>query len=72
LSAGAELRIETKSFNTYPMAFKFRYDHGFDSDNYGGNRISFALGFDFDGWDYLSLPDQKYPSFAMNNLSISP
>jgi Tol biopolymer transport system component len=72
LSAGAELRLETKSFNTYPMAFKFRYDHGFDSDNYGGNRISFSLGFDFDGWDYLSLPDQKYPSFVMNNKTIRP
>lgn len=65
LSAGAEIRLEAKSFNTYPMAFKFRYDRGLDSEKYGGNRLSFTLGFDFDGWDYLALPDQKYPSMAL-------
>jgi hypothetical protein len=65
MSAGGEMRLETTSFNTYPMAFKLRYDRGFDKEKYGGNRITFTLGFDFDGWDYLSLPDQKYPSMAL-------
>jgi hypothetical protein len=65
LSAGAELRLETQTFNTYPMAFKLRYDHGFDRGNLGGNRWTFTLGFDFDGWDYLALPDQKYPAMVV-------
>ncbi len=65
VSAGAELRLETQTFNTYPMAFKLRYDHGFDRGDLGGNRISFTLGFDFDGWDYLALPDQKYPAMVV-------
>jgi WD40 repeat protein len=66
LSAGGELRLETKSFNSYPMAFKFRYDRGFDNDKYGGNRFLFSLGFDFDGWGNLTLPDQHSPALAVN------
>ncbi|HEX2956602.1 MAG TPA: hypothetical protein VHO70_07215 [Chitinispirillaceae bacterium] len=65
VSAGGEIRLETKTFSTYPMAFKLRFDHGFDRGELGGNRITFTLGFDFDSWDYLALPDQKYPAMAV-------
>jgi Tol biopolymer transport system component len=62
-SAGAEIRLKAKSFGI-PLAISFRYDYGFNrAFPLGGNHITFMLGFSFDNWDLIDMPDYSY-----NNL----
>ncbi|NLW30719.1 MAG: hypothetical protein GXY77_04590 [Fibrobacter sp.] len=62
LSFGLELRLQTLSFSNIPMDFSFRWDRGLKDKNIGGNRLTFTIGYDFDNWDYITMPDysQKY------------
>lgn len=62
LSYGAELRLEAQTFNQYPLAVKFRWDRGVDRRApLGGDRYSISIGFDFDNWGLVTLPDYSYP-----------
>jgi len=57
-SAGAEVRLETVSFGTFPLAFYTRWDWGFDrAAPIGGHKFTVGLGFSFDNWEYIDLPD---------------
>jgi Tol biopolymer transport system component len=58
LSVGGEIRLETKTFNSFPMAIKLRYDRGLDKEApVGGDRLTFTLGYDFDNWGTVLSPD---------------
>jgi hypothetical protein len=62
-SAGGEIRLKTRSFG-FPMAMSLRYDYGFNKPApLGGDHITFSLGFSFDNWDMIDLPDY-YASIA--------
>ncbi len=64
-SAGTELRLKARSFGL-PMAIDLRYDYGFNRPApFGGSRITFGLGFDFDDWDLIDQPD-----YYTNRLSM--
>ncbi len=55
---GAELRLEAKTFNSYPLAISARWDYGIDHKApIGGNKFTLKLGFDFDNWDIIAEPD---------------
>jgi hypothetical protein len=65
-SYGLELRLEAISFSTYPMAVSFRWDRGFDRPKpIGGDRFTFRLGFSFDNWELIDIPDYFIPSAAV-------
>ncbi len=56
--AGLETRLSTIAFNSYNLAFKLRWDYGFNRDEpVGGSRFLFALGFEFDNWTIVTEPD---------------
>ena len=56
-SAGAELRLKAKSFGL-PLAVDLRYDYGFNRPApYGGDHVTFTIGFDFDDWELIDQPD---------------
>ncbi|MDD5672668.1 MAG: hypothetical protein PHC61_00770 [Chitinivibrionales bacterium] len=56
-SAGAELRLEALSFNSYPMAVSLRWDRGLTyARPLGGDRFTFTIGFSFDNWDAVGDP----------------
>ncbi len=60
LAFGLELRLEAQTFNNLPFALKLRWDNGFDrSAPRGGNRFTFAIGYDFDNWGLLLLPGYR-------------
>ncbi len=60
LAFGLELRLEAQSFNNLPFAVKLRWDKGLDQKApRGGNRFTLAIGYDFDSWDLLLMPDYK-------------
>jgi Tol biopolymer transport system component len=62
-SAGLELRLKAKSFGI-PLALGLRYDYGFNRPaSLGGDHITFSLGFGFDNWDLIDMPDY-YASIA--------
>jgi Tol biopolymer transport system component len=62
-SAGGEIRLKAKSFG-FPLAISLRYDNGFNRHwPLGGDHITFSLGFGFDNWDLIDLPDY-YASIA--------
>lgn len=55
---GAEVRLKTIAFNSYPLALSFRWDRGLDMPKpAGGNKYTFMIGFAFDNWDIISEPD---------------
>lgn len=55
---GAEVRLKTIAFNSFPLAFSFRWDRGLDMPKpAGGNKYTFMIGFAFDNWDIISEPD---------------
>jgi Tol biopolymer transport system component len=57
---GLELRLETISFNTYPLAISARWDYGIDKRApIGGHKFTLKFGFSFDNWDIISEPDGK-------------
>ncbi len=58
LAFGLELRLEAQTFSSLPFALKLRWDKGLDQKApRGGNRFTFAIGYDFDNWDLVLLPD---------------
>lgn len=60
VSYGCELRLETKSFYSFPLALRVRYDKGIDKDApIGGSRFTFSVGYDFDNWDMVLQPDYR-------------
>ncbi|MCX7727692.1 MAG: hypothetical protein N2053_12700, partial [Chitinispirillaceae bacterium] len=55
---GAEVRIETISFYSYPFDIKIRWDYGADRPTpLGGHRFTFSIAYDFDNWDLVLSPD---------------
>jgi len=75
---GAEMRLEAISFNSYPMALKFRWDYGADKaksevfvDNrkvtLGGHRYALSVGFSFDDWYLIPVVDYFTPSRLSNS-----
>ncbi len=55
---GLELRMKAIAFNNYPLALSFRWDRGFSRDApVGGDRLTLAIGFDFDNWSIIESPD---------------
>jgi len=83
LGYGAELRLEAISFNSYPMAVKFRWDYGADRakpetfvDNrkvtLGGHRYALSVGFSFDDWYLIPVVDYFSPSRLGNNSGFRP
>jgi len=66
LYAGAELRLSTFTFNSYPLSVGLRYDYGFNRKQpIGGSRITFSLGFEFDNGTIIAQPDGNYFTPAM-------
>jgi WD40 repeat protein len=65
LSWGAELRLQAQTFGGYPLAVSLRFDRGWDRPApLGGNRITLNIGFDFDNWYLIGLPDYRAPGTA--------
>ena len=59
-AAGAELRCEAITFNSYPLAVSLRYDYGFRKfadSRIGGDKITLSVGFDFDYWGAMESAD---------------
>lgn len=55
---GIELRLETISFNSFPLAISARWDYGIDRPApIGGHKFTVKIGFSFDNWDIISEPD---------------
>lgn len=60
ISYGFELRLQGQTFNNLPLAVKLRWDKGVDQkEPRGGNRFTFSVGYDFDNWGVILLPDYK-------------
>jgi Tol biopolymer transport system component len=56
-SAGGELRLFAQSFGM-PLAIGLRYDYGLNKTApYGGDRVTLTLGFSFDNWSQIEIPD---------------
>jgi hypothetical protein len=67
LSWGAELRLQAQTFGGMPLAVSFRFDRGWDRPApLGGNRFTLTIGFDFDNWDLIGLPDYRSPGIVAN------
>jgi hypothetical protein len=65
LSYGAEVRLQASTFGGMPLAVSLRWDRGFDRPApLGGNRFTLGIGFDFDGWDLVTMPDNRTPAVA--------
>jgi hypothetical protein len=62
LSYGAELRLQASTFGGIPLAVKLRWDRGIDRPApLGGDRFTLGIGFDFDDWGLITLPDYRTP-----------
>jgi hypothetical protein len=62
---GAEVRLEARTFSSYPLALSTRWDYGLDRKApLGGSRFSFKIGFSFDDWDILLDPSGKRGGFT--------
>jgi len=83
LGYGAEMRLEAISFNSYPMAVKFRWDYGADKAKseifvddrkvtLGGHRYALSVGFSFDDWYLMPVVDYFNPSRLGNNRGFRP
>ncbi|MBD3345308.1 MAG: hypothetical protein GF401_09625 [Chitinivibrionales bacterium] len=58
LSYGAEIRLEAQTFSRYPLALKLKWDRGIDRGApVGGDRFTVGIGFSFDNWEYIEIPD---------------
>lgn len=58
LAYGCEIRVEAITFNTYPFALKARWDYGADKPApLGGHRFTLSIGYDFDNWGLILVPD---------------
>jgi hypothetical protein len=65
-SYGTELRLQATMFSGIPLAVSLRWDRGFtktiaDPGQNGGDRYSLSVGFDFDDWGNVMLPDFRDP-----------
>jgi len=65
-SYGTELRLQATMFSGIPLAVSLRWDRGFtktiaDPEQNGGDRYSLSVGFDFDDWGNVMLPDFRDP-----------
>jgi len=80
---GTELRLEAISFNSYPMAVKFRWDYGADKAKpevfvddrkvtLGGHRYALSVGFSFDDWYLIPVVDYFSPSRLGNDRGFRP
>ena len=64
-SYGAELRMQGTLFSDMPLAVSLRWDRGFDLPApVGGNRFTLNIGFDFDYWGTVMLPDYRTPGIT--------
>jgi hypothetical protein len=62
LSWGTEIRLQGQTFGGYPLAVSLRFDRGWDRPPpLGGNRFTLNIGFDFDYWNLIGLPDYRSP-----------
>lgn len=60
LFCGAELRLESISFNSFPLALSTRWNWGFDRKApIGGHKFTMAIGFNFDNWEIIVEPDGR-------------
>ena len=65
LSYGAEVRLQATAFSEVPLAIKLRWDRGFDLPApIGGDRFTLSIGFDFDDWDLIAMPDYRTRGMA--------
>jgi hypothetical protein len=68
-SYGTELRLQSTIFSGIPLAVSMRWDRGFtksidDPAQNGGDRYSLMVGFDFDDWGNVMLPDFSKPGLT--------
>ncbi|MBN1307885.1 MAG: PD40 domain-containing protein [Chitinispirillaceae bacterium] len=69
LAYGLEVRLEAITFNTYPLALKLRWDYGADRPApLGGHRFTFSIGYDFDNWGLILVPDYRQSSLFAKGL----
>jgi Tol biopolymer transport system component len=62
LSWGTEVRLQASTFGGIPLAFSMRWDRGWDRPApLGGDRFTLNIGFDFDNWYLMGLPDYHTP-----------
>lgn len=70
-SAGLELRLEAFTFGYYPLAIKFRWDRGLNMPApLGGDRFTLGIGFSFDNWELIDLPDFYAPVLRGNSQGL--
>ncbi|MDR3013751.1 MAG: hypothetical protein LBU70_11205 [Chitinispirillales bacterium] len=78
VSYGTEVRLEAITFNSYPLALKFRWDYGADRATpeifvddreviLGGHRFTFSIGFNFDDWWTIPIIDYFSPARLRNS-----
>jgi hypothetical protein len=68
VSYGAELRLQGSTFGGYPLAVKLAWNRGIDRPApIGGDRFNVEVGFDFDYWGNILLPDYRAPGVAGRN-----
>jgi hypothetical protein len=61
-SAGLELRLEAFTFGYYPLDIKVRWDRGLNIPApLGGDRFTLGIGFSFDNWELIDLPESLFP-----------
>jgi WD40-like Beta Propeller Repeat len=61
-SAGLEIRLEAVTFGYYPLDIKVRWDRGLNLPApLGGDRFTLDIGFSFDNWELIDLPDFYFP-----------
>jgi len=62
-SMGAEIRLEGQTFSRYPLALRLKWDYGWAREApVGGNRFMLGIGFSFDGWELIEIPDYIHGS----------
>jgi len=69
LAYGCEVRLEAITFNAYPLAVKVRWDYGADRPApIGGHRFTLSIGYDFDNWGIVLVPDYRQSSLWKKGL----
>jgi hypothetical protein len=67
-SYGPEVRLQGTIFSGIPLAVSLRWDRGFskvyDQEQNAGDRVSLMVGFDFDDWGNVMLPDYSKPGLT--------
>jgi Tol biopolymer transport system component len=66
-SMGTEIRLEALTFGNYPVALSLRWDRGLDRPfPIGGHRFAFKLGFSFDDWEMVEVPQYRAPRISFD------